>query len=93
MFEKILLYLVYNVFWKEQDDSPFILDVTDVPQGLGRILYDGTSRPHKLTRFWILENLEAVNVVLERNLLSQNDTLSLVGFSFDGFIKDQRLIL
>jgi len=69
------------------------LDVIDVPDGSGRIIYDGTSRPHQVKRFWILENLGAVNVVLEQNLLRENDTLSLIGFSFDGVIKDQRLIL
>jgi len=65
---------------QNQTESPFILDATTLPEGLGAIVFDGNKIPSRQRRFWLIEQAGKIKFTLEKNDLKPDCRLTITGF-------------
>jgi len=64
-----------------QMESPFILDATTLPAGVGAIIFNGNKMPTRNgRRFWVLERAGTVKFTLDSNDLKLGTRLTISGF-------------
>jgi len=70
-------------------ESPFVLDLTKLPGGQGKIFFVGNRMPEWKTRFWVLEKPGTVKFTLDANDLKHDPRLTISGFKTVSYILRQ----
>jgi len=70
----------YMFLLQAQKESPFILDVSTLPDGRGAIVFDGKEISRRRRRFWTLERAGEMKFTLESNELKEDSRITISGF-------------
>jgi len=87
LYFKINLFQLFLLVCKEkystlqiQKESPFVLDVTNLPNRLGSIIFDGNDMPQQKRRFWILEKAGTIKFTVVKHDFMPGSLITISGF-------------
>jgi len=63
-----------------QKESPFVLDVSTLPNGLGSIVFDENYNSLRKRRFWVLEKAGTIKFIVVKIHFNKGFRITIFGF-------------